>query len=47
MAQGRKTLTFVEQTGTRDIRDRLKQVIETPGSRVEASPWLKCPGWAS
>lgn len=34
MQQGRKTLTFVEQTGTRDIRDRLKQVIEVlvPGS---------------
>ena len=29
MEQGRKTLTFVEQTGTRDIRDRLKQVIES------------------
>jgi len=28
MGQGRKTLTFVEQTGTRDIRDRLKEVLE-------------------
>ena len=41
MRKGRKTLTFVEQTGTRDIRDRLKFVIETlvPGgsmSLVEA-----------
>ena len=36
MAQGRKTLTFVEQTGTRDIRDRLKQVMETlvPGGSL-------------
>ena len=34
--KGRKTLTFVEQTGTRDIRDRLKQVIETlaPGGSM-------------
>ncbi len=33
---GRKTLTFVEQTGTRDIRDRLKQVIEqlAPGGSL-------------
>ena len=36
MQQGRKTLTFVEQTGTRDIRDRLKQVIEilVPGGSL-------------
>jgi hypothetical protein len=36
ISQGRKTLTFVEQTGTRDIRDRLKQVIETlvPGGSM-------------
>jgi len=36
MAQGRKTLTFVEQTGTRDIRDRLKQVMEilVPGGNM-------------
>jgi hypothetical protein len=36
MVQGRKTLTFVEQTGTRDIRDRLKDVIETlaPGGSM-------------
>jgi hypothetical protein len=36
MQQGRKTLTFVEQTGTRDIRDRLKEVIESlvPGGSM-------------
>ncbi len=28
MAQKRKTLCFVEQTGTRDIRERLREVIE-------------------
>ena len=28
MAQGRKTLVFVEQSGTRDIRQRLKRAIE-------------------
>jgi hypothetical protein len=34
--QARKTLTFVEQTGTRDIRDRLKLVIEklAPGGSM-------------
>lgn len=36
MTRGRKTLTFVEQTGTRDIRDRIKQVMETlvPGGSL-------------
>lgn len=36
MSLGRKTLTFVEQTGTRDIRDRLKQVMEilVPGGSL-------------
>lgn len=36
MAKGRKTLVFVEQTGTRDIRDRLKLAIETlaPGGEL-------------
>jgi len=36
MAKHRKTLTFVEQTGTRDIRDRIKQVMETlvPGGSL-------------
>jgi hypothetical protein len=36
MQKDRKTLTFVEQTGTRDIRDRLKKVIEqlAPGSSM-------------
>lgn len=36
MTLGRKTLTFVEQTGTRDIRDRLKQVMEilVPGGSL-------------
>jgi len=29
MAQGRKTLVFVEQSGTRDIRDRLESALET------------------
>jgi hypothetical protein len=28
MAQGRKTLVFVEQSGTRDIRDRLENALE-------------------
>jgi hypothetical protein len=28
MAQGRKTLVFVEQSGTRDIRDRLAEALE-------------------
>jgi hypothetical protein len=28
MAQGRKTLVFVEQSGTRDIRDRLESTLE-------------------
>ena len=28
MAQGRKTLVFVEQSGTRDIRDRLESALE-------------------
>lgn len=36
MGQKRKTLTFVEQTDTRDIRDRLKLVIEklVPGGSM-------------
>jgi hypothetical protein len=36
MVQGRKTLTFVEQTGTRDIRTRLKLVLENlaPGGNM-------------
>jgi hypothetical protein len=36
MSLGRKTLTFIEQTGTRDIRDRLKQVMEilVPGGSL-------------
>ena len=36
MLAKRKTLVFVEQTGTRDIRDRIKGAIETlvPGARV-------------
>jgi hypothetical protein len=29
MAQGRKTLVFVEQSATRDIRDRLQSALET------------------
>jgi len=44
MQHGRKTLTFVEQTGTRDIRERLKQVIETlvPGGSLTL---VKFPRW--
>ena len=36
MQLGRKTLVFVEQTGTRDIRGRLKQVVEqlAPGGSM-------------
>jgi hypothetical protein len=36
MRKGRKTLTFVEQTGTRDIRNRLKLVLESlaPGGSM-------------
>jgi hypothetical protein len=36
MDEGRKTLTFVEQTGTRDIRDRLRQALVNlvPGGRM-------------
>jgi hypothetical protein len=36
MQSSRKTLTFVEQTGTRDIRDRLQQVLENlaPGGNM-------------
>lgn len=37
-AQGRKTLVFVEQTGTRDIRERLRQLLRerVPGINVLA-----------
>jgi len=34
-ARGRKTLVFVEQTATRDIRERLRCVIETEGGRPD------------
>lgn len=36
--RGRKTLVFVEQTGTRDIRPRMKNAIEEIGTPLAGSP---------